>query len=120
MLWTVAAAWDERPALASSRQASACRAQPDVPPPDDFRVCRPSADLRSLTHREASGNCCDVRLRVERPRAAAAYPALRSAWRWSPLGVARQPVVWNRLPRSGVGDELTEAGTNPWVAVDRA
>ena len=35
------------------------------------------------------------------------------------LGVAGQPIVWDRLPRSGVGHELADARPDPGIAVER-
>ena len=36
------------------------------------------------------------------------------------LGVAGQPVVWDRLPRRSVGDELADAGPDPGIAIERS
>ena len=43
-------------------------------------------------------------------------PQARSSGR--PLGVARQPVVRDRLPRRGVCNELPEFGSNYWITID--
>src|SRR5438132_12950368 len=41
------------------------------------------------------------------------------ALRVATLGVAREPVVWDRLPRRGVGHELADARPDPRIAVER-
>src|SRR5205807_2698039 len=55
------------------------------------------------------------RLLQTRPRA-----HRMSSVRWAPLGVARQAVIRDRLPRSGVGDELAGARTDAGVLIEDA
>jgi hypothetical protein len=43
----------------------------------------------------------------------------RSLARWQPFREARQPVVWERLPRGGVGDELVCARADTGIVVER-
>ena len=35
------------------------------------------------------------------------------------LGVAGQPIVWDRLPRRGVRHELADARANPGIIIER-
>ncbi len=114
-----------RPISVSKPDAIPDRRKPPGPTSDSYPLRTGAASVRS-TAWSVSTDSVVPRCRAGRSFLGKAIPVCARvvqtglSLRVATLGVAGQPVVWDRLPRRSVGDELADAGPDPGIAVERS